>query len=117
MRACTGTAPASWASCANLTTVNVANNTLTGYLPPQWAGLHQLQSLNLSANLFQGPLPGEWRGSSSGNGTVDQGMVSLNNMCAARLHFLAPCVPHPHFYGIHYSIYYNRTRYNIYYGS
>ena len=80
--ACSGTAPASWASCANLTTVNVANNTLTGTLPANWAALHQLQTLNLSANLFQGALPGAWRGSSSGNGTVDQGMVSLNNMCA-----------------------------------
>ena len=84
MRPCTcaGTLPAAWASNGNLTQVNLANNTLSGNLPPQWAALHELKSLNLSFNLFQGPLPSEWRVSSTGNGTIDRGMTSLQNMCA-----------------------------------
>jgi len=75
-----GSIPAGWSNVSSLQNVDVSNNRLSGTLPPSWADLSKARSLNFSANEIVGTIPPSWRNSSTGNGTVDRGLLDLQYM-------------------------------------
>ena len=83
-----GSIPGTWSNTTSLQNVDVSNNRLSGTLPPSWSDLSGARYLNFSANSIGGTIPTGWRNSSTGNGTVDQGMQRLQYMWV-------PCTPPP----------------------